>query len=274
MIITRYKNKFANLALWEVSRYTHARFRLIFTFLPSLFYDYYSSGCLDRLFGEIAEWKETFNIYEGVTPQQVVFELIDRRAAPHESMNRVSFSVYLIISRIFRGYSILSQAPADPHSTHSYDMYVGFSPWRLIFLTFVETAGFTAAFLLKSALFFRSKLSEPSVSILCFDPFLRFLRPHFFFSSTPFYHSLVTPCAIIFFKDYLQCFKRIHYIAILNGGIKSFRYISIKIFLALRYILFVPHLLCSLMAFFLLNYEYSRLFPPLVIFHLLFAGPS
>lgn len=180
MIIMRYKKKFVNLALWEVSRYTHALFRVIFTFLPSLFYDYYSPGCLDRLFGKIAEWKETFNIYEGITSRQVLFELIDRRAAPHESMNRVSFSFYLIISRIFRGYSILLQAPADPHSTHSYDMYVGFSPWRLIFLTFVETAGFTAAFLLKRALFFRFKLSEPPISILSFDPFLRFFDLIFF----------------------------------------------------------------------------------------------
>lgn len=60
----------------------------------------------------------------------------------------------------------------------------------------------------------------------------------------------------------------------LNREIKSFRYISIKIFLVLRHILFVPRFLSSLMAFFSLNYEYSRLFPPLVIFHLLFAGPS
>lgn len=90
VIIMRYKKKFVNLALWEVSRYTHALSRVIFTFLPSLFYDYHSSGCLDRLFGKIAEWKETFNIYEGITSRQVLFELIDGRAAPHESTNRAT----------------------------------------------------------------------------------------------------------------------------------------------------------------------------------------
>ena len=49
-------------------------------------------------------------------------------------------------------YSILYGTPAGPHSTYSYDVYAGFTSRRLIFLTFVETAGFTAAFALKARL--------------------------------------------------------------------------------------------------------------------------